>query len=150
MKVAVAFAAVAALMACTPQSVRSDESGQFEEGWPYTVAPNFPYGIWTSASGYRIELKEDNTYLVCFDNKCDKGSYEHQDIVINLKDFNVSQHPIAQSLIAKVNDEWRRGRDLNFTPNLGEPANKADCKGRPCVQLGNWSPRLEYTFILQK
>lgn len=120
----------------------------FEEGWPYTRAPTFPVGVWTSVSGYRIELTEAGTYRVCFE-ECDEGVYERQGIVISLLDFNVADKPIARSLIEAVGSEWRRARDLDFTPNMGPPANEEDCGGRPCVQLGAWSPRHQFTFILQ-
>lgn len=106
MKILSVLACAAALAACGAQSgspFKVELSGApttgFEEGWPYTRAPNYPYGTWSSASGYRIELREDGTYSVCRQD-CDEGVYEHQGVVINLRDFNVSEKPIAQSLIA--------------------------------------------------
>ncbi|MEQ1490985.1 MAG: hypothetical protein ABL932_10600, partial [Terricaulis sp.] len=146
-----------ALVACAAQTETPfalglpppDPTPQFEEGWPYTRAPNYPVGVWTSASGYRIDLSERGTYRVCLE-ACDEGIYERRGIVIYLRDFNVSEKPIARSLIQAVNSNRRRTRDLDFTPNMGPPANAEDCGGRPCVQLGTWSPRHSYTFILQE
>ena len=153
MKRLIFLAAFSILVACSgrpenPSGMGADAT-QFEEGWPYTRAPNFPYGTWASASGYWIELRADNTYRVCL-NGCDEGVYEQQGTVINLRDFNVPQKRVAQSLIASVNyGDWLGGTDLNFTPNMGPPANAQSCHARPCVQLGT-SPAQAYIFILQE
>lgn len=155
-KIVLILAGLSLLGACAPKDefawVFSPEPAeQFEAGWPYTRAPSYPYGVWTAASGFTIELRSDLTYLVCREGRseCDQGTFEHNRVAINLHDFNVPEHPLAQELITLVDSEWRRGRDLNFTPNMGPPANAESCGGMPCVQIGNYTRRGEYTFVLQ-
>ncbi len=121
--------------------------------WPYSIAPDYPFGMWRSGSGYTIEVRRDGTYRVCGAETCDDGSVERVgEIGLTLKDFDAPEHDVARALLdsSGYRQRWLRGRsDLDFTPNMGPPANAAHCAGRPCVALGDEGTP-EYTFILQR
>jgi hypothetical protein len=136
---------LAATAACAPPA--------YNKNWPYSVAPNYPAGLWRSSSGWTIEIGQDGAYSVCGGNTCDRGKIERfGKFGVTLKDFANPDHTVARALLnwSGYEKEWLHGgADLDFTPNLGPPANAEECRGRPCMQMGPLDAP-QYTFILQR